>query len=93
SPTENVVSEVEAVYQGRYYLDAASTASYDGFTLWNWRGEWQVDPHWRLFVRVMNIADIEYADRADIAFGSYRYFPGTPRQVYGGVEVSLGGAR
>lgn len=93
SPTENLVSEVEAVYQGRYYLDAASTASYDGFTLWNWRGEWQVDPHWRLFVRVMNIGDIEYADRADIAFGSYRYFPGTPRQVYGGVEVSLGGAR
>ena len=30
------------VYQGKYYLDAASTASYDGFTLWNWRGSWQI---------------------------------------------------
>jgi hypothetical protein len=29
------------VYQGKYYLDAASTANYDGFTLWNWRGSWQ----------------------------------------------------
>ncbi len=38
SPTQNIVSEVELVYQGKYYLDAASTASYDGFTLWNWRG-------------------------------------------------------
>ena len=93
SPTQNIVSEVEAVYQGSYYLDAASTARYGGFTLWNWRGEWQVNPQWRLFTRVMNIADIRYADRADIAFGSYRYFPGTPRQVYAGVEVSLGRPR
>ncbi len=49
-------AKFEMVYQGRYYLDAASTTSYDGFTLWNWRGTWQVNPHWRLFARVMNIA-------------------------------------
>jgi len=89
-PIPGVVSEVEMVYQGEYNLDAASTAKYDGFTLWNWRGEWQIDPHWRVFSRVMNIADIRYADRADIAFGSYRYFPGAPRQVFVGVEMSLG---
>jgi hypothetical protein len=41
----------------------------------------------------MNIGDIRYADRADVAFGSYRYFPGTPRQSYLGFEVSLGEAR
>ena len=92
-PLPSVVSEVEMVYQGRYFLDAASTATYNGFTLWNWRGEWQIDPHWRVFSRVMNIADIRYADRADIAFGGYRYFPGTPRQVFVGVEMSLGGWR
>jgi iron complex outermembrane recepter protein len=89
-PTPRIVSEVEMVYQGEYNLDAASTAKYDGFTLWNWRGTWQVDPHWELFARVMNIGDIRYADRADIAFGSYRYFPGAPRQVFVGVEMSLG---
>jgi hypothetical protein len=38
----------------------------------------------------MNIGDIRYADRADIAFGGYRYFPGSPRQVFVGVEMSLG---
>ena len=92
-PTANIESEVEMVYQGKYYLDAASTASYGGFTLWNWRGSWQVSPHWRVFARVMNIADTRYADRADVAFGSYRYFPGTPRQAYLGFEVSLGEAR
>jgi hypothetical protein len=93
TPTPNIVSEVEMVYQGRYYLDAASTANYDGFTMWNWRGEWQANPHWRVFMRVMNIGDIRYADRADIAFGSYRYFPGTPRQMFAGVEFSLGDMR
>ena len=90
TPTPGIESEVEMVYQGRYYLDAASTTSYDGFTLWNWRGTWQVNPHWRLFARVMNIGDIRYADRGDFAFGTYRYFPGTPRQLFAGFEVSLG---
>ena len=93
SPTQNIVSEVEVVYQGRYYLDAASTADYDGFTLWNWRGSWQFNQHWRLFGRVMNIGDIRYADRADVAFGSYRYFPGTPRQIFVGFEATLGDSR
>jgi iron complex outermembrane receptor protein len=41
----------------------------------------------------MNIGDTRYADRADYAFGSYRYFPGTPRQYFGGVEISLGDRR
>jgi hypothetical protein len=35
----------------------------------------------------------KYADRADFAFGNYRYFPAMPRQIYGGVELSLGGPR
>ncbi len=63
------------VYQGKYYLDAASTASYDGFTLWNWRGSWQINPHWRVFARVMNIGDTRYADRADFAFGTLSLLP------------------
>ena len=93
TPTPDLVSEVEMIYQGRYYLNAASSADYDGFTLWNWRGTWQINPHWRVFARVMNIGDTRYADRADYAFGNYRYFPGAPRQFFAGVELSLGGWR
>ncbi len=35
--------------------------------------------------RVNNLADTDYADRADFAFGNYRYFPGRDRTVF--VEV------
>ena len=60
-----------------------------GHRLLNWRGAWDVTPWVRLFARLLNLLDVAYADRADFAFGSYRYFPGMPRQLYAGVEVKL----
>ena len=56
----------------------------------NWRGAWQVSPRVRLFARLLNLLDVAYAERADYAFGSYRYFPGLPRQAYFGIEARLG---
>ena len=83
------VSEFEAIYMGSYFANASNTARYGGHSLLNWRGSWDVAPRVRLFARLMNLLDAVYADRADFAFGSYRYFPGLPRQVYAGVEVRL----
>jgi iron complex outermembrane receptor protein len=90
-PRPSIESELEVVYQGRYYLDAGNFTDYDGYTLLNWRGSWQIDRSWRVFARLMNVTDQEYADRADFAFGNYRYFPGTPRELYLGFELTLGG--
>ena len=87
--TERAVSELEAVYVGAYFANASNTARYDGHRLLNWRGAWNVTPRVRLFARVLNLLDVAYADRADFAFGSYRYFPGMPRQLYAGIEVKL----
>ena len=83
------VSEFELVYMGAYFANAANTARYDGHRLLNWRGTWDLTPRARLFVRLLNLLDAAYADRADFAFGGYRYFPGMPRQLYAGVEVKL----
>ena len=33
-------------------------------------------------VRLMNVTDRAYAERADYAFGNYRYFIGEPRALY-----------
>ena len=85
--SDRVLSEFEAVYVGSHAIDAANTAHYDGHTLVNWRGSWNASPRVRLFSRLVNVLDTAYADRADYAFGSYRYFPGMPRQVYVGVEL------
>ena len=42
------------------------------------------------FVRVDNIFDKAYAERADFnAFGGDRYFPGLPREFYVGIEYTF----
>ena len=85
-----LVSELEVVHVGAHYINAANTNRYDGHTLLHWRGSWQVRPRLRIFGRLVNALNTAYADRADFAFGNYRYFPGMPRQVYVGVDVAGG---
>ena len=65
-----------------YFLDAANTAKYEGHDLWNLRVMVTPTPRWWLGVRVNNLTDKLYADRADFAFGNHRYFPGRQREVY-----------
>lgn len=84
---ERFTSEFEVTHVGAHYLDAANTARYGGHTLWNWRGAWQASPAVALFAKLLNLRDAPYAERADFAFGNYRYFPGMPRRAYLGVEV------
>ena len=81
--------EFELISVGSYYVNAANTAKYDGHTVLNWRAQWQPRPELQWSLRVMNVLDEEYADRADFAFGSYRYFPAMPRQIYLGVRLAL----
>ena len=71
---------------GRYYLDAANTARYPGHTLANLRVDWATDAHTTLFARITNLGGQDYAERADLSFGSYRYFPGQPRRLFVGIE-------
>ena len=84
---DRAVSELELVHLGEHFINAANTERYDGHTLLNWRGSWRATARFKVFARLLNLLDAAYADRADFAFGSYRYFPGLPRQVYVGVEL------
>lgn len=81
-PTERVRLALDARYMGRYFLDAANTATYPGHTVMNSAVAWQVDAAWRLNLRIENLLDRVYADRADFAFGDYRYFPARRRAAY-----------
>ena len=89
APVPAVTAELEMEYQGQYFLDATNTAKYAGHKLLNLRANWHVTPSVQLFARVMNLTDREYADRADIAFGGYRYFPGEPLRAFVGAQVQL----
>jgi iron complex outermembrane receptor protein len=68
------------------WLDAANAHRYGGYELLNLRASWRIAPEWSATVRVSNAPDRDYADRADFAFGSYRYFPGRPRAVFAEVD-------
>ena len=78
--------ELEGIRMGPYYLDAANTARYPGHTLFNLRADWATSATTTLFARITNLTDREYAERADLAFGNFRYFPGLPRRLFVGIE-------
>jgi len=72
----------------RYYLDAANTASYPGHIVANARVTWKSPGNVNLALRVDNLFDNRYADRADFAFGSYRYFPARGRAAFLSVDYA-----
>ena len=87
--TDSLRHELEVNRVGSHFLNAANTERYKGHYAVNWRLQWQASPSTEISLRVMNLLDERYADRADFAFGSYRYFPAMPRQVYLGARMIL----
>ena len=88
-PNDAWYSEFELNYIGKHYINAANTHRYDGHAVVNWRGGVHLNDRTEVFARVVNLFDERYADRADFAFGNYRYFPAMPIQAYVGLEVRL----
>lgn len=76
------LAETEWLHQGRYYLTAGEAQRYRGHELLNARAVMTLTPRWSVSLRVNNVLDELYADRADYAFGDYRYFPGRDRQAF-----------
>jgi iron complex outermembrane receptor protein len=74
--------ELEWVHQGNYYLNPENSAEYTGHNLLNLRAGWALNEALDVSVRVSNLSDEDYAERADFGFGSYRYFVGEPKAVY-----------
>jgi outer membrane receptor protein involved in Fe transport len=76
------------VVVGDYFVDASNEHSYPGHEVLNLRARWDFAKQWSASLRVNNALDRDYADRADFAFGTYRYFPGRPRSVFAEVRWS-----
>jgi outer membrane receptor protein involved in Fe transport len=81
-----LAAELEWQHVGDYWTNAANTARYPGHDLANLRITWQLHPAWLLGLRVMNLLDTAYADRADFVtvggLGVHRYFPGRGRAAF-----------
>jgi iron complex outermembrane receptor protein len=89
SPTANSLIELEVVFQGEYYLDASNQYQYPGHSLVNLRWRQQLSQNIYAAIRLNNLTDTDYAERADYAFGNYRYFVGEPRAVYLELGIKL----
>jgi len=81
-PLPRLSAEAEWLYLDHYWLDAANAHSYPGHELLNLRGRWSITDQWSMTLRLNNALDRDYADRADFAFGNYRYFPGRDRTLF-----------
>ncbi|MEM9707052.1 MAG: TonB-dependent receptor [Pseudomonadota bacterium] len=83
-----IVGEAEWVYVGPYFLDASNTRQYDGHNLLHLRINWTPVERVTLFASLRNVLDKFYAERADFAFGTERYFPGEERTLTVGLRLN-----
>ena len=89
-PRPDTQLELEWVHLGRYYTDPANAHRYPGHDLVNMRAYQQLNPQLRIGMRVTNLLDEEYAERADFGFGNERYFVGEPISTYVDIEYRWG---
>lgn len=81
-PSAGLSAQIAAEHTGEYWLDAANERRYGGHTLLHLSGRYELAEDWRLGLRLRNLLDRRYAERADYAFGNYRYFPGAGRSAF-----------
>ena len=89
TPTPSTSLELEWVHIGDYYTDPQNRNRYEGHNLVHLRGSFSPSAAYRIFFRVMNLTDEDYAERADFGFGNERYFVGTPLAAYLGVAFDF----
>ena len=90
SLNEDTSLAFEIEHMSSYYTDAANLHEYEGHTLYHARFTRKMSDTFKTYIRVDNIFDKAYAERADFnAFGGDRYFPGLPREFYIGLEYTF----
>jgi len=88
APSEAFSGELEWSHIGPYFTNPENSNRYGGHDLLHLRGDFRLNSSWSLFFRVTNLLDTDYAERADFAFGSERYFVGEPRSYFLGIRRS-----
>ncbi|MEM9014891.1 MAG: TonB-dependent receptor [Pseudomonadota bacterium] len=79
--------EAEWISLGAYFTDAANENRYDGHNLLHLRASAEVTKNLTGYLTIRNVTDALYAERADFAFGSDRFFPGEERTIGIGLQV------
>ncbi len=81
-PVDSVQAQLEWQHVGDYFTDPENLHQYAGHNVFALYGQWMVNDWFELGVRVQNLFDKRYAERADFSgFSGDRYFPGRPRNA------------
>jgi len=81
-PADATQLELAWTHVGGYWLDESNQHRYGGQDLLNFYAEKSLTRGWSLALRVTNLTNKAYAERADYSFGNYRYFPGDGRETF-----------
>ncbi len=81
-PADTTQLELAWIHVGGYWLDESNQHRYGGQDLLNVYAEKSLVRGWSLALRVTNLTNKAYAERADYSFGNYRYFPGDGRETF-----------
>ena len=82
TPKERTRIELEWEKIDSYPVDERNAHFYKGHNVFNLRAKTPINENLSIGIYVNNITDKSYANRADFAFGSYRYFVGQKREFY-----------
>ncbi len=80
--SEKLNAQLSWQYLDEYYLDPQNTAEYEGHSLIDLHINYALSERAQLRLHMLNLSDTDYAERADFAFGAYRYFVGQPRRFF-----------
>ncbi|NNM14160.1 MAG: TonB-dependent receptor [Gammaproteobacteria bacterium] len=85
--SQQLAAQLQFSHMGDYFLEPENLHSYPGHNLLNLRTQYQWTPEWQWSLRVNNLLDRNYAERADYtSFTDERYFPGRGRSVFVGLQ-------
>ncbi len=83
-------TEAEFQHTSSYFLDAENAHEYPGHTLLNLRSNYKFNDRWSASIRVLNLTNKLYAERADFtSFTDERYFPGETRSLFGELRLKF----
>lgn len=88
--SDRLRTELEWEHMGGYWMDAANTQRYPGHDVFNLRADYKIVEALSAYVKLTNLFDKRYADRADYMCTAggcqQRYFPGEDRAIYVGAS-------
>lgn len=76
--TDRLALSLNVEHIGEYFTDPGNQYTYPGHTVLGARAAWAWTDTHTVWINIRNLTDERYADRADVSFGTPRYFPGEP---------------